>query len=66
MIGWDMVDRPTTEEAEFLRERAATLLNIASTMPPSVAAQLMEVAAQLEKRAAKFGPDPKGSWTRDD
>ena len=55
-----MVDRPVDREPEFLRERAATLREIAAQMPPTIAGQLLDVAAQLEARAAKF---PRG-WRR--
>jgi hypothetical protein len=50
-----MVDRPVEMELEFLRERAAKLREIAAQMPPHTASQLLDVAAQLEARAAKFG-----------
>jgi hypothetical protein len=49
-----MVDRPKKRESEFLRERAARLRAISASMPPDVKKQLAEVAAELERRAAKF------------
>jgi hypothetical protein len=48
------VDNPSERESEFLRERAATLRDMAAEMPPSVARQLLDIAAQLEMRAAKL------------
>ena len=49
-----MVDRPKDREAEFLRERAAKLREIAADMPPDTRRQLIEVAEQLQRRADKF------------
>jgi hypothetical protein len=49
-----MVDRPKNREGEFLRERAARLRAISAAMPRDVKKQLAEVAAELERRAAKF------------
>jgi hypothetical protein len=61
-----MVDRPKKREGEFLRERAARLRAISVSMPPDVKKQLAEVAAELERRAAKFdnhspSPDRKSA-----
>lgn len=47
-----MVDHSLTGDAEFLRERAAKLREIATQMPPTIRDQLLDVAAQLEVRAS--------------
>jgi hypothetical protein len=50
-----MTERPPEQEAQFLRERAASLRNLAqSAMPASIGSQLLEVAASLERRAARL------------
>jgi hypothetical protein len=49
-----MAERSPDRETDFLRERAATLRAVAAEMPPSVARQLLDIAVQLEMRAAKL------------
>jgi hypothetical protein len=50
-----MPERPPQQEPAFLRERAASLrVMAAKAMPPSIAGQLLDVAAELDKRAARL------------
>ncbi len=50
-----MAERPPEQEPSFLRERAAQLREMAAkAIPPSIAGQLLEVAADLDRRAAKL------------
>jgi hypothetical protein len=49
-----LAERSPDRETDFLRDRAATLRAMAAEMPPSVARQLLDIAAQLEVRAAKL------------
>jgi hypothetical protein len=53
------------EKLSFCDERAARLREIGASMPPTIEKQLAEVAAELERRAAKFddqtpSPDDNG------
>ena len=49
-----MRDRSPDYETEFLKERAARLREIATNAPlASIASQLLDVAEDLEKRAAR-------------
>jgi hypothetical protein len=59
-----MAERSPGREAEYLRERSATLREMAATaMPRSIADKLLEVAADLEKRAARL---ERGGGSRSD
>jgi hypothetical protein len=50
-----MGESPQNREADFLRERAETLRKMAAVaMPASISAQLLEIAAQLDIRAANL------------
>jgi hypothetical protein len=49
-----MGERSPDRETDFLRDRAATLRAMAGEMPSSVARQLLDIAVQLEMRAAKL------------
>jgi hypothetical protein len=57
-----MADHSPEREIDFLQDRAQTLRAMAGQMPPSVARQLLEIAAELDVRAAKLG----GSYTFED
>lgn len=50
-----MPERPPDQEPAYLRERATKLREMAANaMPASIASQLLEVAADLEKRATRI------------
>jgi hypothetical protein len=50
-----MPERPPQQELSVLRERAANLREMAAkAMPQSIAGQLLDVAADLERRAARW------------
>lgn len=59
MIGLSAMVEPSPErEAEYLRERAARLKALASSaMPASIQDQLLDVAADLERRAERLESD---------
>lgn len=52
--GRRMAERSPDREIDFLRDRARTLRAMAAEMPPSVARQLPDIAAQLEVRAVRL------------
>lgn len=50
-----MAAQTSEEEAKYLRERAARLRKVAkSAMPASISDKLLELAADLEKRADRL------------
>jgi hypothetical protein len=52
--GKRMPERPPPQELSLLRERAANLRELAAkAMPQSIAGQLLDVAAELERRATR-------------
>ena len=54
-----MTERAPELEAQYLRERAAALRDMAqSAVPASIASQLMDVAVDLERRAARLEQRP--------
>ena len=54
-----MTERAPDLEVQYLRERAAVLRDLAQgAMPASIASQLLDVAADLEKRAARLEERP--------
>jgi hypothetical protein len=56
-----MRERAPELEVQYLRERAAALRDLAQgAMPASIASQLLDVAANLEKRAVRLEQGPDG------
>ena len=54
-----VTERAPDLEVQYLRERAAVLRDLAQgAMPASIASQLLDVAADLEKRAARLEERP--------
>jgi len=57
-----MPQRPRHQEPAFLRERATRLRAMAANaMPPSISGPLLELAAELEKRAERLERSDDGS-----